>query len=299
MVGPLPKAPGGFTHIFVVVDKFTKWIEARPLTKITSAQAVDSFLSILHQFVVPNTIVTDNGTQFTGKKFTQFCDDYGIQVAWAAVAHARTNDQVARANGMIWRVLEASSSPSSSLSPSLPLPLGDSEGGSTGSPRATWRTRSLFRFSRRMFSSVFFFFAACLDSEAKRFAGAAPHWRPPPQGPTLGKNRGWRAQCQLGNSTRGQQRRQRLRGKGEQTYEAHDERIGQHDRLTLGRDGAQFGPVEDLHEARLDLLGRQVHRGDVTPPQNHVVRFHRHLKQTQGSVHERGHTSPEIPLNDA
>lgn len=104
MVGPLPKAPGGFTHIFVVVDKFTKWIEARPLTKITSAQAVDSFLSILHQFVVPNTIVTDNGTQFTGKKFTQFCDDYGIQVAWAAVAHARTNDQVARANGMIWRV---------------------------------------------------------------------------------------------------------------------------------------------------------------------------------------------------
>ena len=26
MVGPLKKSPGGFTHLLVVVDKFTKWI---------------------------------------------------------------------------------------------------------------------------------------------------------------------------------------------------------------------------------------------------------------------------------
>lgn len=83
MVGPLSKAHGGFTHIFVVVDKFPKWIEPRPLTKITSAQAVDFFLDILHRFGVPKSIITDNDTQFTGKKFTQFCVDYGIQVAWA------------------------------------------------------------------------------------------------------------------------------------------------------------------------------------------------------------------------
>lgn len=94
MVGPLPKVPGGFTHIFVAVDKFTKWIEASPLTKITSVQAVDFFLDILHWFGVPNTIITNNGTQFTRKKFTQFCDDYDIQVAWAVVAHLPTNGQV-------------------------------------------------------------------------------------------------------------------------------------------------------------------------------------------------------------
>jgi len=28
MVGPLKKAPGGFTHLLIAVDKFTKWIEA-------------------------------------------------------------------------------------------------------------------------------------------------------------------------------------------------------------------------------------------------------------------------------
>jgi hypothetical protein len=28
MVGPLQQAPGGFMHLLVVVDKFSKWIEA-------------------------------------------------------------------------------------------------------------------------------------------------------------------------------------------------------------------------------------------------------------------------------
>lgn len=106
MVGPLPKAPGGFTHIFVAIDKFTKWIEARSLTKITLAQAVSFFLDILHQFGMPNSIITDNDTQFTGKKFIWFCDEYGIWMSWAAVAHPRMNGQVERANGMILQGLK-------------------------------------------------------------------------------------------------------------------------------------------------------------------------------------------------
>ena len=31
LVGPLQKAPGGFTHLLVAIDKFSKWIEVRPL----------------------------------------------------------------------------------------------------------------------------------------------------------------------------------------------------------------------------------------------------------------------------
>ena len=36
MVGPLKKGLGGFTHLLVAVDKFTKWIEAKPITNIRS-----------------------------------------------------------------------------------------------------------------------------------------------------------------------------------------------------------------------------------------------------------------------
>jgi ribonuclease HI len=36
LVGPLQKAPRGFTHLLVTIDKFSKWIEVRPLTSIGS-----------------------------------------------------------------------------------------------------------------------------------------------------------------------------------------------------------------------------------------------------------------------
>ena len=36
LVGPLQKAPEGFTHLLVAFDKFSKWIEARPIGKIRS-----------------------------------------------------------------------------------------------------------------------------------------------------------------------------------------------------------------------------------------------------------------------
>jgi hypothetical protein len=32
------------------------------------------FTNIIHRFGVPNSIITDNGTQFTGKKFLDFCE---------------------------------------------------------------------------------------------------------------------------------------------------------------------------------------------------------------------------------
>jgi hypothetical protein len=69
LVGPLQKAPGGFTHLLVAIDKFSKWIEVRPLNSIRSEQAVAFFTNIIHRFRVPNSIITDNGTQFTGRKF--------------------------------------------------------------------------------------------------------------------------------------------------------------------------------------------------------------------------------------
>jgi ribonuclease HI len=34
IVGPLRKVPGGYTHLLVAVDKFSKWIEARPITNL-------------------------------------------------------------------------------------------------------------------------------------------------------------------------------------------------------------------------------------------------------------------------
>jgi transposase InsO family protein len=106
LVGPLQKAPGGYTHLLVAIDKFSKWIEVRPLNSIRSEQAVAFFTNIIHRFEVLNSIITDNGTQFTGRKFLYFCEDHHIRVDWAAVAHPMTNGQVERANDMILQGLK-------------------------------------------------------------------------------------------------------------------------------------------------------------------------------------------------
>jgi transposase InsO family protein len=107
LVGPWQKAPGGYTHLLIAIDIFSKWIEVRPLNSIRSEQAVAFFTNIIHRFGVPNSIITDNGTQFTGRKFLDFCEDHHIRVDWAAVAHPMTNGQVERANGMILQGLKS------------------------------------------------------------------------------------------------------------------------------------------------------------------------------------------------
>jgi hypothetical protein len=53
LVGPLQKAPGGYTHLLVAIDKFSKWIEVRPLNSIRSEQAVAFFTNIVHRFQGP------------------------------------------------------------------------------------------------------------------------------------------------------------------------------------------------------------------------------------------------------
>jgi transposase InsO family protein len=67
---------------------------------------VTFFTDIIYRFGVPNSIITDNGSQFTGRKFLELCDKFHIHVDWAAVAHPQTNGQVERANSMILQGLK-------------------------------------------------------------------------------------------------------------------------------------------------------------------------------------------------
>jgi hypothetical protein len=62
----------------VAIDKFSKWIEARPICGVRSKEAVEFFTDIIYQFGIPNAIITDNGSNFTCKKLLCFCDDNNI-----------------------------------------------------------------------------------------------------------------------------------------------------------------------------------------------------------------------------
>jgi hypothetical protein len=106
VVGSFRAAPGSYKHILVAVDKFTKWIEIRPVAKVTSEEVANFIRDITHRFGVPNRIITNLGKAFTGSVFWDFCQDNTIDVYYSSDAHPQCNDQVERANGMALQALK-------------------------------------------------------------------------------------------------------------------------------------------------------------------------------------------------
>jgi transposase InsO family protein len=98
ILGPFPRAVGGYRFLFVAIDKFIKWAEATPVVNITQGVVVAFLKSIVYRFGVSNRIITDNGTQFRSRLFQEYCEGIGTQFCFAYVAHPKSNGQVERAN---------------------------------------------------------------------------------------------------------------------------------------------------------------------------------------------------------
>jgi hypothetical protein len=48
--------------VLVAIDKFTKWIEYKPIASLTSAKPVEFIQDIIFRFGIPNSIITDLGS---------------------------------------------------------------------------------------------------------------------------------------------------------------------------------------------------------------------------------------------
>jgi hypothetical protein len=106
ILGPFPRAVGGYRYLYVAIDKFTKWPEATPVVNITQGAAVAFLKSIVCRFGVPNRIIMDNRTQFTSRIFQEYYEGIGTQLCFASVAHPRSNGQAERANVEILKGLK-------------------------------------------------------------------------------------------------------------------------------------------------------------------------------------------------
>nr|KYP68694.1 Transposon Ty3-I Gag-Pol polyprotein [Cajanus cajan] len=107
ILGPFPVAKGQCKFLIVVVDLFTKWIEAEPVACI-SAHQFQKFLwrNIITRFGIPDTLVTDNGLQFTDRKLNEFLAGLGIQHKVTSVEHLQMNSQAESANKVILEELK-------------------------------------------------------------------------------------------------------------------------------------------------------------------------------------------------
>ncbi|GKV05156.1 hypothetical protein SLEP1_g17198 [Rubroshorea leprosula] len=83
LLGHFVKGKGGCTYLVVVVDYFTKWIEAKPLST-TTEKKIEEFLfnSILCRYSLFRATAL------------RFCNDYGIELALTSVYTPQSNGQV-------------------------------------------------------------------------------------------------------------------------------------------------------------------------------------------------------------
>ncbi|KAK2455906.1 hypothetical protein QL285_003321 [Trifolium repens] len=94
-------------YILVGIDYFTKWIEAIPLPNVDQ-EAVINFIQnyIIYRFGIPETITTDQGSVFTGRKMQEFAQETGFRLLTSTPYYAQANGQVEAANKIIINLIK-------------------------------------------------------------------------------------------------------------------------------------------------------------------------------------------------
>lgn len=96
LVGPLPVS-AGFSYLFTVIDRTTRWPEAFPLRDITAASCARAFIGgWVARFGVPLDMTSDRGAQFTSALWSAMATTLGTQLHRTTSYHAQANGMVER-----------------------------------------------------------------------------------------------------------------------------------------------------------------------------------------------------------
>ena len=84
-------------HYLVVVDYFSKFIEADKLIDLSSTSTVELLKSYFGRHAIPMKLSTDNGPQYSSEEVLRFCKEYGIEHHTSSPYHPQSNSCVERA----------------------------------------------------------------------------------------------------------------------------------------------------------------------------------------------------------
>jgi transposase InsO family protein len=91
----------------LATDYFTKWVEPIPLKKVTSENMVEFVKEhIIYRFGIPQTITTDQGTQFTSPEFREFAESMGIKLLNFSPYYAQANGQAEASNKIMIKIIQ-------------------------------------------------------------------------------------------------------------------------------------------------------------------------------------------------
>ncbi|UYV70981.1 K02A2.6-like, partial [Cordylochernes scorpioides] len=94
----------------VVVDAYSKWIEAKIVSTTSTETTINSLRELFATHGLADVIVSDNGTSFTSELFKTFLKRNGVRHILCAPYHAASNGQVERAIQTLKNLLRKNSS---------------------------------------------------------------------------------------------------------------------------------------------------------------------------------------------
>jgi hypothetical protein len=101
-----PPSSKGHKFVLLATNYFTKRVAVIPLKKVTSKNMVEFVKEhIIYRFGIPQTITTDQGTQFTSSKFTDFAESMGIKLLNSSPYYAQANGQVEASNKIMIKII--------------------------------------------------------------------------------------------------------------------------------------------------------------------------------------------------
>jgi len=105
IIGPLAKTRNNNQYIIVVVDYFTKWVEAEPTQTITSQDVIKFLINVFARHGTPQIITADNGAQFSSDMTKIFLDLYDVYIQFTTTYHPESNGLVENRNKEIGKLL--------------------------------------------------------------------------------------------------------------------------------------------------------------------------------------------------
>lgn len=77
-LGPYPRSKEGNNHILIVLDQFSRYVIIKAVKKATASVVIDSLKNIFHTYGVPESLLSDNGSQFDAHLVIGFLNKFGV-----------------------------------------------------------------------------------------------------------------------------------------------------------------------------------------------------------------------------
>ena len=103
----LPESSQGYRYVLAVLDHFTRYAWAVPMTDKSAKSTMEAFLQITTPMGCPKTLISDNGTEFKNEDFVKLCKNFNIRQHFCTPYHPQSDGVVERFNRTLITMLKA------------------------------------------------------------------------------------------------------------------------------------------------------------------------------------------------